>query len=410
MPESLSRRSFAGLAAGASLAAAIGRPGASRAASSDPLPLAVSSDARLGGALILGGGGARGAYEAGVIEAIRRRAGVADGEPIPGIDVVCGSSIGALNAWFVATAQYSKLAQLWHDVASEDVFAIKRQYRATTSPGAFIIVKIVQALSLVRGLGTNVRGVLDGDRVRDWIARNVDPLVPLVVPFTVTVTNLDRSRAEIFYASPVTVDAATRAAAIARIHVTSEPTIAVRAIADGTLRSVLQASSAIPALFDPIEMPAPEGTVDRYIDGGIADNDPIDTGRALAKAIYGVIVDPLDRPRQPYKDAISIIVGSFGITQTIALETSLWQAYVVGARKRLLEAGRPSGEQRRILDAELDADLSIVQPQTEPAVRFVEFDRQAKIDATYRQGVADGAAGWRTYAPPPTAGGGGGAG
>ena len=65
---------------------------------------------------MLSGGGARGAYQAGVIEGLRRAAEVVDGQPLPGIGVVCGTSIGAR---FVATAQYTKLGELWHGVAAQ---------------------------------------------------------------------------------------------------------------------------------------------------------------------------------------------------------------------------------------------------------------------------------------------------
>ena len=64
-----------------------------------------SAETRFGAVLVLSGGGARGAYEAGIIEGLVRSAGVADGEPLPGVDGVIGTSIGAINGWYVATAQ-----------------------------------------------------------------------------------------------------------------------------------------------------------------------------------------------------------------------------------------------------------------------------------------------------------------
>jgi hypothetical protein len=65
-----------------------------------------NASSRLGGALVLSGGGARGAYEAGAITALVETHGIKDGEKLPGIDVVCGASIGAINGWLVAAAQY----------------------------------------------------------------------------------------------------------------------------------------------------------------------------------------------------------------------------------------------------------------------------------------------------------------
>src|SRR5580692_959664 len=55
--------------------------------------------------LVLSGGGALGAYEAGVVAALVRAANVGEGQPLPQYGVVTGTSIGALNGYLVATAQ-----------------------------------------------------------------------------------------------------------------------------------------------------------------------------------------------------------------------------------------------------------------------------------------------------------------
>jgi predicted acylesterase/phospholipase RssA len=64
-------------------------------------------------ALVLSGGGARGAYEAGIVGALAAADGVSDGMPLPGYGLVAGTSIGALNGWFVATGQYQRMRELW---------------------------------------------------------------------------------------------------------------------------------------------------------------------------------------------------------------------------------------------------------------------------------------------------------
>uniref|UniRef100_E6PDM3 PNPLA domain-containing protein n=1 Tax=mine drainage metagenome TaxID=410659 RepID=E6PDM3_9ZZZZ len=71
--------------------------GGALAAPTTAAALPDEEDARAPAALVLSGGGARGAYEAGVIEALRRRAGIGDGEPLPPYRAVFGSSIGAIN-------------------------------------------------------------------------------------------------------------------------------------------------------------------------------------------------------------------------------------------------------------------------------------------------------------------------
>src|SRR5579871_4931395 len=67
-------------------------------------------------ALVLTGGGALGAYEAGVVR------GLADaGEAF---DLVCGTSIGAINAAFYAQDMLPELEQMWKSIASRDVITL----------------------------------------------------------------------------------------------------------------------------------------------------------------------------------------------------------------------------------------------------------------------------------------------
>jgi NTE family protein len=92
-----------------------------RAALLDPKPT------RPRRALVLSGGGARGAYEAGVLrflfEALPHRLGHA-----PRIDIVSGTSVGAIHACFVAaTAHLGEergllLAGVWESLAVQELF------------------------------------------------------------------------------------------------------------------------------------------------------------------------------------------------------------------------------------------------------------------------------------------------
>src|SRR3954470_22164740 len=78
--------------------------------------------------LILTGGGARAAYQVGVLRAvmrIRRAAGAPPGNPFP---VLVGTSAGAVNAAALATAAddmdaaVDRLAAIWHDFRAEQVY------------------------------------------------------------------------------------------------------------------------------------------------------------------------------------------------------------------------------------------------------------------------------------------------
>ncbi len=386
-PQTLRRSQF--LLGAAGLVSALG--------AAPPIRVPADPTDRIGATLVLGGGGARGAYEAGVIEGMRRSANARDGERIAGIEVACGTSIGAINAWFVATGQYSALASLWHGIASEQIFAIKARYAKIGRPSAGLFNRIAQTLAIARGVTSTEQGVLDADPIAQWIARHVDPHTPLVAPFVFTATNLDRARAEVFYRLPFKVSDAARDLALGRLRMSVGRTTVVREVSDGLLLAGLRASAAIPVLFDPVIMTAPEGSRDRYVDGGVADNTPIDVGRALSTSVYAVMVDPSVPSREAYANAVSIGVGAFGIAQQRILEASLRATYLETREKRLSFA-RATGEEREFLASVLDTDLFTIRPKAELPVEVVEFDQQAKIDAAYAVGLADVADGWTSHA------------
>ena len=78
-------------------------------------------------ALVLSGGGARGAYEVGVVRYLReelpRRLGY-----MPHFDILCGTSVGAINAAFLASTaddppeQGKRIAAHWTSLRFNEVF------------------------------------------------------------------------------------------------------------------------------------------------------------------------------------------------------------------------------------------------------------------------------------------------
>ena len=81
-------------------------------------------------ALVLAGGGARGAYEAGVLrylcEEMPKTTGV-----MPWFDIVCGTSVGALNACFVASTadvldrSSALLTSRWTEMRAENLLNVR---------------------------------------------------------------------------------------------------------------------------------------------------------------------------------------------------------------------------------------------------------------------------------------------
>jgi len=65
-------------------------------------------------AIVFSGGGAKGAYEAGLIQTLVN-------ECHEGFDIICGTSIGAINASFVAMDRINELATVWKTIGEAGI-------------------------------------------------------------------------------------------------------------------------------------------------------------------------------------------------------------------------------------------------------------------------------------------------
>jgi NTE family protein len=112
-------------------------------------------------ALVLSGGGAKGAYEAGVAAVFVER-----GLPIR---LVAGSSAGALNAAMIADGRMERLEALWRGLSRERVYSLRtRVLFAGLLPGWLTLLALDRAGSLFDPgpLGELIDASLDLDRVR----------------------------------------------------------------------------------------------------------------------------------------------------------------------------------------------------------------------------------------------------
>src|SRR3990167_5280266 len=101
-------------------------------------------------ALVLSGGGARGAYEGGILHYIRTML------PLPlrerQFDIQCGSSVGAINTCFLAATandsqfQGEEILRLWSNVREENIY--ERNAKAIlsflTKGSKSILFKLIQ--------------------------------------------------------------------------------------------------------------------------------------------------------------------------------------------------------------------------------------------------------------------------
>ncbi len=216
-------------------------------------------------ALVLSGGGARGAYEAGVIRYLRSEFAEALGAQ-PRLDILCGTSIGAVNACFLAAtahdpaAQGETLAGTWRSLRLEEVFhwsAVRlaalplyvfRQLRATR------LRQLSWRLSdfmYPEALARVVRGRVDWERLHRNVRQGI------VDALTVTATDLGTGRAVVFVETRGSLPPWSR-----------DPLIEARAREIGPAHAL--ASGAIPLLFRPVLI---EGSW--FSDGSIRQNTPI---------------------------------------------------------------------------------------------------------------------------------------
>jgi predicted acylesterase/phospholipase RssA len=383
-------------AALALLAAAVGA-GASPARAQPPSGAPTTPDKRFGTTLVLSGGGARGAYEAGVIEGLVRASGVRDGEPIPGINAVVGTSIGAINGWFISTAQYSALRTAWHTISDANIFRLKRRYAAMASPSSGVATRLMESLSLLVNLNKTMDGLFDADPIKAWLRANVDPERHTVTPLVFNAADIRNQRAAYFYATEETSSAAEQRAILHALDsISGIP--ATAAPARATLHDALYASIALPLLCDPIELVV-DGVPGLFVDGGSSDNTAVDVARIIALRVNVILVDPPTSTYEP-KNAIAAALGSFNLLQRRVLEASMRGAYTTTLMKRTLASAQVDAAQRAFLDSLYDVDLGIMRPTHDLPGDLSDFRDQAKLQASYDAGIADATAGWSPYVPP----------
>jgi NTE family protein len=202
-------------------------------------------------ALVLSGGGAKGAYEAGVAAAFLQR-----GVPIK---LVAGSSAGALNAAMVADGRVDRLQARWRDLTREQVYSLRASiFFAGLLPGWLTLWALDAAGSL-----------FDPQPLRDLIASSLDlgRIRASPVRLLVVTTDLARRERRVFDNQTVTVDA-------------------------------LMAAAAVPGAFPPVEV---EGAL--LVDGGLIGRAPVlealESGTRVGRVVVVMSYAPDERGQRP---------------------------------------------------------------------------------------------------------------
>lgn len=201
-------------------------------------------------ALVLCGGGSRGAMEVGFYRALH--------ELGLHVDLIIGASIGALNGAFIAGGMPpNDLAELWRGFPRPD--GIRWNFRCLLDP---------------RGRP----GLFTLDPLRDLLRRTlpVTRFEHLAVPFSIVTTDLQGGKA-VYWGG------------------------------GGDIVEPILASLSLPGLFPPVEIGRGQ-----FVDGGIANNVPLD--QAVAAGAHDILMIQCmccEARTTSYKGFISILARSF---------------------------------------------------------------------------------------------------
>ena len=173
--------------------------------------------------LIMSGGGAKGAFQAGVIEQLSKNGW----KP----DAVAGISVGALNGIMVATGKSDDLGSVWRDLREEEILKRRRFDRKVSN---FILHKI--------GIRKPPLGFFDNSPLREKLRKSIGNRF---------ITD--------FYCGTVNISTGAY-----------QEHKGLRGMVPWNMLEQVLASTAIPVVFDPVELNG-----DLHVDGGIRHVNPI---------------------------------------------------------------------------------------------------------------------------------------
>jgi NTE family protein len=208
-------------------------------------------------AMILSGGGARGAYEVGALWYIFDDLTRLRGAP-PRLDILCGTSVGAINACYLAAhladpvLGLRRLVELWSELQLTRVLG-------------FGVRQVVSLPRLLLGGTKDGTGLFDVRPMADLVQREISWRAVArclrrrqLRALTVSTTEVSTGRTVVFMqTSPDSV-----------IPTTAPPRTLYRADHIGPHHAL--ASAAIPFLFPPVRIDS-----ELYLDGGLRQNTPI---------------------------------------------------------------------------------------------------------------------------------------
>jgi predicted acylesterase/phospholipase RssA len=328
-------------------------------------------------ALVLSGGGAHGAYEAGVAKALLER---------ERYDLICGVSIGAVNAALIAAGSTDDaLERFWRDELPANALAVFPH-----------LPRLRRFVGHVSSFGS---GAAWEDAVR--LARAATDLpfltklgnlhsagLPAVEKSLGNMLDFSRLRASLLIGA-ANVTYATAAVFRASFQGTLPPPgsrtrlVEYHELTSENFVAALVASSAMPGLLRPIELTF-DGKPAFYADGSLMHTSPL--GLAVDNGATEVTVVFVDQELDP-----QTATAAQNITQQAYNIATLWQQRLLDYELRLAEA---TNELVRLGGAAGKRRISIryVRPSRPIEVDLLAFDDAPALARLFERGLADGAA------------------
>lgn len=362
-------------------------------------------------ALVLSGGIAEGVYEAGVIKAL-----LEDGYEF---DIICGTSIGALNGSLLAQGQPAELFRIWSEIGHADPPVMKLTDQAQqiyNDAGVLLdesrgtINRITALYRLRKTAGDRGRGFLSIEGIIDpagaqKVLSALD-LTKVKTSFLFATSNVTRGRAEAFFV------AGSSSVGLPDFNSISSVPLFTLSPGDVTHRRIypeaVRASGAFPLAFAPVNLPSfdPIGETHQYLDGGIANNTPIRLARKAGarSAICIFLQSEADVPKPP-QDDIGIALNLYTENQQQLLDDELILAseYNQVATAALSAKGKQmfSGPEGTSLPPPMA--LYQIRPsrqlELDKAGAAFGFDRQDLLDRDFLLGYQDGKNGPQRFVP-----------
>jgi NTE family protein len=262
-------------------------------------------------ALVLPGGGGRGAYQVGVVKALMEH-GIE-------FDFAFGTSIGGLNATLLAQGGLERMIEIWSQIRARDIFHL---------PSASMIGRLVLGHKL---------GLMDNSPLEEILRREAD------------LQKLKASRTKVGLCATDLCSLETRLFTIDEIMSTNE------------LIDVLMATSAIPMAFPPRHIRG-HGL---WIDGGLVRNTPMETAIHMgADEIFMVLLHP-ERINVCPTNMFQVLVRCLDIVLDASARREIQSAELYN---RLIAAGSIESVGRK------NVNIRVFQPHMPVNTTLLEID------------------------------------